>query len=582
MTASGARISLLIASLLGALPFLFPEHRPPILSFYDEWLAFALTAGALLASAFGARGRPFAVPELSLWFVAFAVWLAVQAVLREPAFAQLPLAGAVYLLAAAGAAWLGHELARNLGASAVVDVLAAIVLAGACANAAIGIAQLYGIPRVLEGIIARTSGPRIVGHVGQANLFAAYLALGQASLVYLVGRARLSAVAAWSAGALLVLAGAYSGSRSALAFAVWIAALALVTSRRAGQAWRPMARCAVVLAGSVILATFVLPWLHHALSAPPLQFAIDRQLDPSPSYAEVRPDAWLLALRLFVRAPWLGVGWGEFGGAAFEAGLPPALAATNSIWTSPHNAPLQILAEAGIPGAALALIAAVRWWLRIGCGLSRSPTLADWWIAAAAGTICLHAMVEYPLWYAHVLLLLALLGGIASRRALAAGGSILRPGIFVAGATLALLLAWTLVDYVRFDGARVTASGRSLAPHDKVDKAVDVLRATQKGPLGVQVTPWLYRSLAFDRSDLEAKLDLGARAIRCRPEPTLVARHSAFLALAGRRDEALDLMARAAASYPGLRAQLSGTLRPLAAIAPEAVEPLVRALGGKR
>jgi len=358
MTTSSARVSLLLGALLGALPFLVPEHRPPILSFYDEWLALALAACALIACALGARGRPLAVPELSLWLAAFAAWLAVQSVLREPAFAQLPLAGVVYVLAAAGVAWLGHELARNFGAATVVDTLAAVILVGAAANAAIGIAQVYGIPQVLEGIVARTSGPRIVGHVGQANLFAGYLGLGQASLVYLVGRARLPALAAWPAGALLVLASAYSGSRSAVAFALWIALLALVASRRAGLAWRPMARCAALLAVSVVVATFILPWLHAALGAPPLLFALDRLLDPDPAYAEARPDAWLLALQLFVRAPWLGVGWGEFAGAAFEAGLPPTLAATNSIWTSPHNAPLQILAEAGLPGAALAFIAA--------------------------------------------------------------------------------------------------------------------------------------------------------------------------------------------------------------------------------
>jgi len=52
MTASGARIAL----LLGALPLVLPEHRPPILSFYDEWLAFAL-ALVVLAGACGCSAR---------------------------------------------------------------------------------------------------------------------------------------------------------------------------------------------------------------------------------------------------------------------------------------------------------------------------------------------------------------------------------------------------------------------------------------------------------------------------------------------------------------------------------------------
>jgi O-antigen ligase len=556
---AAARVALLFCALIAALPFLLPEHRAPLPSFYDEWLAVAL-AGCALAS-LGWRQRAFAVPNLSLWLAALAAWLAAQALLQPPALWQLPFAGGVYLLLAAALAFLGHALARTLGPEPVADTLASFLLVGAIANAAIGIVQFHGVPEALDGVVARTSGPRVVGHVGQGNLYADYVALGEVSLLYLYGRGRLARASLIAAATLLVVASTYSQSRTAIPFSLWIALLAWWMARGADPSWGRHARRAGFLLAATIAAIGLLPSIHESLGLRAAAFAIDRLRDASAWRAEPRPEAWLLAIRLFLDSPWLGVGWGEFAGGAFRAGLPPALAAHGVIWTSPHNVALQVLAEAGLIGAALAAAAVLIWTRDAASAARRDRSLAAWWVIAVAGVVGAHALVEYPLWYAHILGLLALCAGIVSRRSLELRRVVILAGVWPCCGLLAAVLAWTLVDYHRFEGARVIATGRTLAKPAEVGNAIDSLRATSRGPLGAKVTPWLCRSLAVDRDDLEAKLDTCARVLRYWPAPDLIARHAALLALAARRSDAIDPAARAAASYPHSQEDLSGRRR---------------------
>ena len=458
------------------LPFLFAEHRAPLPSFYDEWLGAVLALLAVLAFLLSRSGKD-SLPDLSLWLAAFAAWLAIQALMRQPAFVQLSLAGIVYLLLAALAAWLGRALVETHGAERVADALAGAVLVGATLNASIGIVQFYGVPVVLDSFIA-SPGRRIAGHVGQASLFAQYLALGQASLLYLVARGRLRAPWWWGIAALLVLASACSQARAAIPFALLSFILALLL-RNQGS----LARHAGVLVLASVIAALAIPRLHEGV--------VDRFFQ---AHAEPRPALWALAWRLFADSPWLGVGWGEFAGAAFRAGLPPELGALNVIWTSPHNLFLHVAAEAGVVGLVLVFLAVLRWGHHAWGELRAAAALPTWWSAALVGTIVLDALVGYPLWYAHVLVLAALVAGVGARAALRLPDWPLRTALATMSALALALLAWTLHDYQRFDRAYVVASGRTLAPAAEVSAALAELRALERGPLGALAAPWTLES----------------------------------------------------------------------------------------
>jgi O-antigen ligase len=548
--AGPARVALLVCGALVTLPFLFPEHELPIRSFYDEWLAFAL-ATAVVAALLVGRGRePTPVPEISLAFFALAAWIGVQPLLRPAAYTQVPLYGVVYLVMAGALAWSAQRLVRELGAEAFCDTLAAFLLGGAVLNAAIGIVQTYGVPQVLEGIVARRSGVKAVGHVAQSNLYALYLALGQASLVYLLLRGRMRVAVAVLAALMLAYAAALSQSRSAVMFIIGLAVLAWFARGSELPAAR-LRRASLALALAVAAAIALLPRLHEWLGIPILHpFQFDRMVitaDPSGVHIENRLRIWPFTAALAWTSPLVGVGWGQFALAAFRAGLPPTMAGEGDIWSSPHNLFLQLFVEGGLPAVAIALVAALRWWLPVLVAMRRQATLALWWLVAAAAILSLHSLVEYPFWFAHFLAAGAIALGAASPRNHALAMPRVAPAIGV-GIVLVLagVLMWTLRDYQRFAQAHWTATGRTIAPPAEVAAAIGTLRDVSRGPLAPRAEPWLFRSLPMNRDDLDAKVAMGRRVLVANPDARFIARQAVLLALAGEDAEARALVAQAA------------------------------------
>jgi len=577
---AAARVALLLAGAMVTLPFLLPEHRLPIRSFYDEWLGFALGGAALATGAVALRGRTAAVPELAVWLAGFAAWLCVQAGLRSPAYWQLPAAGIVFLLVAAGLVSLGAWLRDALGAERVADTLAAFLLSGASLNALIGVVQFYGVPAALDGLVATPSGARSVGHVAQANVFAMYLAIGEVSLVSLFVRRRLSTSVTLLLGALLVVGGAYAQSRSGLLFAIWMVAAGWAMGRRDESTARAVRKATVLLAGASVFVMLALPAVHEALGiSGRYMSALGRLVAPDVVGSESRPAAWALALGLFAGAPWLGVGWGEFAGAAFERGLPRVMAAYEEIWSSPHNAVVQVLVEGGIVAGVIALAAAGRWWWFALQALRREGSATVWWVAGVVGVVCVHALVEYPLWYAHVLALTALAAGLMPTPAAAVPASTVRVATAAGVAALAGALAWTLGDYLKLERAFLIAKGDTLATPAEVVAAIGTLEQLSRGPLGAYAEPWLHRARSPDDADMAAT---GERVLRRAPGSPALARHALALALSGRTDEAMHLADHALATLPRARESFERALGPSPEGAPDAFGPLRERLRATR
>jgi O-antigen ligase len=554
-------------------------------SFHDEWLALALGLAVVALLLARVPAGPAVVPEISLAFFALAAWVGLQPLLRPPAYVQLPLTGATYLLMAAALAWSAQRLARELGVRTFCDVLAGFVLAGATINAALGIVQSYGVPEALEGIVARRSGIKAHGHVGQANLYALYLALGQASLAYLALRGRLGTLSFVVIAAVLAWASALSQSRSAVLFALAFVALAWLAHGEHLDA-RRLRRVAAGVSLAVLAAVVLLPRVHAALGVPILHpFGIDRMvttLDPAGHFIENRLRIWPFALEVGLGAPLVGVGWGEFARAAFDTGLPRSLANEGEIWSSPHNTFLQLFAEAGLPALLIAVVAALRWWLPMLGALVRRATLPLWWLAALAAALTLHSLVEYPLWYAHFLLVAALILGAAAPRTRAVALPRLAPAPgLVAALGMTVLLGWTMRDHHRLAAAYWTATGRTLASPGAVGEAVATLRQLSSGPLAPYVEPWLYRSLPIDGDALDDKLAMGARVLATSPDSRFVARQAALLALAGREAEAAALVDQALRTLPEAPQRIAALLEE-AAPADATVAPLLAAARAAR
>ena len=575
-------VSLLLAGSLCLLPFLLPYHQLPILSFQAEWLAAALGIAAMLA-VLGGRGSAFApLPVPARWLVMFALLLAAQTLVGKPAYPQLPLLGALYVLYATLLIWLGAHLAAVVGVERAAAALAACLLAGALANAAAGVVQFYGRPLLLEDIVAELRHSPLhsgaYGNIAQANLYANSLALGGTAMLFLWLRGSLRTAYALAAAVLLASACALSGSRGALLYALWFAVLGALTGQlQAAPQARRLKFAAYGFACTMLAAQLAIPWINQALHfGPASQGAFERLVQISSEHTEARWQAWLLALRIFADAPVLGAGIGEFAGAAFDLGLSPEMA-RGEVWTSPHNLLLQLLAETGALGAFLALAGLCAWCWQTGRRCFAAPQPAVWWVIAAVGIELIHSMFEFPLWNAHFLGVTALVMGLgtvpgaysktASRLSRTMAAAIC--------AALGIALALLLRDYVRLDATRIT--GTSITVASAADSARDgaVMRALTHGPLAPTAELWIFLGAALDRAELADRIRMSERVARYFPSNAVIVRRAVLLAFDGQAVKARGLLAHALQSFPQRCQATVSILQQALTSDPDAIEPLL-------
>jgi len=466
-----------------------------------------------------------------------------------------------------------------LGVERVAIVLAAFLLAGALANSAAGVIQFYGRPALFEDVIADLHGSRAYGNIAQANLYANYLALGESALLLLWLRARVRTSYAVCALALLVLGGALSGSRGTLLFALWFAALASLSKSVHDDAEaRRLKFAAYCVAAAVLAAHAAVPWLNNALALGPAgEGAFDRLLHSYGESSEPRWLAWLLALRVFIASPMVGVGAGEFAGAAFKLGLDPSLARTGEVWTSPHNLPLHLLAETGAVGTVLTLGALCIWGRQVALRYRADRQPALWWIVAAVGVELIHSLIEYPMWSAHFLGVTALLMGAGARLETRSPTVSRTSWIATAAACSALwvTLGITLRDYVRLDAARITGTTLTLAPAAQAQRDAATMRELALGLMAPVAELWIVIGAPLDRDGLAAKLAMSERVARYWPSNAVVVRRAVFLALGGNAEKARSLLERSLQTFPYRRVVTISILEQALATDPAAVEPLL-------
>ena len=573
--------SLILAGAMCLIPFLQPRHFLPIRTFYDEWLAFAFGLAALGLSVLSRKGTATRVPTLSLYLGLFSLTLALYALLRSSAYPQTALLWALYVLFAALLVILGQGYAMAFGRDRCCDLLAGFLLAGALLNAIAGVLQVAGIPPQIDSFISYLHGKRAIGNVGQSNLYANYLALGTASLIYLFVRQKIGLWPAVGAALLLLIGIALSASRTGMLYLGYLAALSLAAPRRdrlpVVEGLRG-ASLAMLFTGLLLL--WLVPLLLNSAG-----FSIEggfrrsvpaEWISTQDAATGLRILAWELAWKLFSGAPLFGVGAGEFPGAAFALGLPPAMA-NGEVWTSPHNLILQLLAETGLSGAVPVCVGLLIWLRRSTAEFLRLQDAAIWWVAACAGIGLLHAMLEYPFWYANFLAITALILGIG-----ATGGLAVRPGVIralIGGSAVAggLVLASVLYDYVRFDLAISPSSGRSLASESEVRESRVTMRSLSHGLLAPRVELWLFLALPLDSHDLEEKLSIGRRVVRVWPSSHVVSHQAIFLALSGHNDEAVALITQGLKSSASQRARIFDYVAEAPSNARSVLQPVINA-----
>jgi O-antigen ligase len=442
------------------LPFLWPLDPGPGAKTASMLLAAGLWSATLLAAAFAGRTPRGGVA--AALFVLPALVVGAQTVGGMLAYPSQGWDTVALLLGAALVAGLGRRVAAERDWLIVAGN--ALLLQGLL-QVAIGLIQfaLWQLPALSGGISAHApwfyqfvSFPgdgRIYGNLRQPNHYATALALGCAGLAAVAPRMRRSHV--WAAALGLSWALEVSGSRTALAHTLLIAALVLLLVPRAWRAprLRPLLALPLLYAAWWLLLRecAALGWIHYL-------DAITRQLDQP---VNARALIWHDALQVWRQRPWLGWGWGQIGWGFEQSAVTQHLhpLPLDNI-DNAHDLVLQLLATCGVAGTAPVLLlgAALAWrllrapWRGGERDAQRGAALLP--ALAAAGCIALHSLLEYPLWYVYFLFTFAFMLGWGEGVASTAGAA--QPtrgavrGAALAAAALALgLSAKATLDYVR-------------------------------------------------------------------------------------------------------------------------------------
>jgi hypothetical protein len=249
-------------------------------------------------------------------------------------------------------------------------------------------------------LIARSGLPgRAVGNLRQPNHLASLLLWSLISAIGLLELRRLGRPACWALCALLTFGVVLSGSRTG-ALGVLVVAVWGLCDRRLSNSTRAM-----LIAAPMLFALGwggMWAWAHtagHVFGAEG-RISLHSGGDISSSRFAIWSNAWDMAMR----EPLLGVGIGEFNLAWTLTRFPDRPVA---FFDHTHNLPLQFAAELGLPLAtvalALLLLALHQAWRR-SWRAEGHRGIAQRTAFMLVMMICLHSLLEYPLWYAYFLL----------------------------------------------------------------------------------------------------------------------------------------------------------------------------------
>ena len=407
----------MMASAALGLPTLLAFNLPPSSTFLNQAAALIGWGSWLTLMAASITGRAW--PRSSgLAALQSAFGLLLLAALAAPLWTGLPwslaLSSAGLILAAALAAQMAAALQQaGLGRAAFRAFCIGMVVA-AVASSVVGIVQVFA-PQWADGDwIARSSLPgRAVGNMRQPNHLSSLLLWGVIAVVWL-GDARVVRRGADAGLALVfifvvVLSGSRTGALGMAMLAVWGG----LDRRLSGRAR------ALLLLAPLVYAAFwfgVSAWADHSHQV----FGGETRFSSKGDISSSRYGIWANTLSLIRMHPWLGVGFGDFN---FAWTLTPFPGRPVSFFDHTHNLLLQFAVELGLPLAALVTAALV--WALIRALLRAlqarddvDPEQAPMLRAAfmMVFMVCVHSLLEYPLWYAYFLLPAAFAFGLCLAR----------------------------------------------------------------------------------------------------------------------------------------------------------------------
>lgn len=554
-------VAVIAACALVSLPFLNPVHLPPLATFYEESLALALGLIAILCIGVRRGSALTTLPSISVWAAALSVFLLLQPYWTTVPYSEPAQLAGLYLLWAAGLMLVGSILRVQVDSEGTVVFLATAVLLGALLNAGADWAQVLGLTDSFGGLVPRLYGGRAVGFVSQVNLHANFLVVGATCLAYLWAVRRISVVVASLAGVLLASAIEFSASRAAILELGWLLVFSVWFCRRRRESSTGLRFAAGIFAAVAAVAV--------AATLNRFDFSVDisDRIAAAGNAIEynLRLAIYEAAFRTWLNAPFLGVGIGGFTWSHYTTPTPwvgnvPMLPEPYA-----HDILLQFLAETGLIGTSILVVAVSLWFLRSLRVLSARGSPEQYWAIGIVGIEFVHSMVEFPLWHAHFLGLTALLMGLAETRSVmlrsVAIGRVAVLAVVLIGGTL---LASTVKDHHEL--LLWDLKTNSMMPQGMQDERVSrtqeqrEVERLRRSLLAPYVDIGLALSLPISRENLASKISFNERVMHFLPIFPIVQKQIIFLAMAGREREGSVLIENMARLQPSRLGELRDTL----------------------
>ncbi|MET3137724.1 O-antigen ligase [Undibacterium sp. GrIS 1.2] len=450
LTSPKNKFALLLFAVFLFASYLHPYHIHPYRTFYHDILA---VFGLLIAVSFLAlAGKPCLVfPKVLLLPVSLFALVLTRSIFEAMQFSSDLIFPPMYFVLFGLAICVGASLTLSQKQSESICLALSIthLLAGMLCLI-MQIIQIFGIDaEPLVMFIARQSQPfmRPYANVAQPNQLALLFCFSLASIWYLYQKRLLNQ---WASVllVLLLLAG-LALTQSRIGWMIIPAFIVICGYTSGGE--RPINR---LLFAVMLLAyiTFVLslPLLGHLLGF--ASGSVAEHIGGRSERMVLMQQAWHMA----TQHPWLGVGW--FGFGPEQVRIAADFGSTTYAEHS-HNLILNLAAELGFP-ATILICLGLAWWA-IQCFFIKAVTVPIRFAGLFFVAVFVHSMVEFPLWYAFVLIPIGILMGMVHQLRWPSEGVLLgRPAKNV----IAVILggAFLFMALITWDYQRVTTGFRVL------------------------------------------------------------------------------------------------------------------------
>lgn len=298
-----------------------------------------------------------------------------------------------------GATWV----AESNGAERYCLMFSLVQLSAAVSSVLMQCVQISGMdlsPVVMYMAHNASTPMRAFANVAQPNQLALLLCFGLSSIWWLVQAKRLAGFSALGLSLFLLWGLALTQSR--IAWIILPVFVLLCWFRLVGEF--AISRAALLF---LLLVFIGLVWCLPSIA----EFcgfsgaSVAERVGGRSERSGLLQQAWFIVKQ----HPWLGVGWFGFGAEQVKiaADFPSTIYAEHS-----HNLILNLMAELGVPAAFLILGGLLFWFYQTCVARSAARNTHVGFALLSLIAVGVHSMVEFPLWYAYVLLPIAVLMGM--------------------------------------------------------------------------------------------------------------------------------------------------------------------------